>query len=68
MATDPMDEAQQAIRLWSGVACPNAAGRRALDDFPALIAELEALRGEMVFEDEPAHFETALREEKEQGA
>jgi len=68
MATDPMDEAERAIRFWSGVACPNAAGRRALGDFPALIAELAALRGEMAFEEEPALFEAALRAEKEQEA
>lgn len=68
MPKEPMDQAQEAIRLWSGVDCPNAAGRRALDDLPALIREFEALRGSIVFEDEPAVFETVLREEKEQGA
>jgi hypothetical protein len=65
MPKEPMDEVPEAIRLWSGVDCPNAAGRRALEDFPALIRELEALRGTLVFEDEPASFEAALREEKE---
>jgi hypothetical protein len=65
MPKEPMDEVPEAIRLWSGVDCPNAAGRRALEDFPALIRELEALRGTLVFEDEPSSFEAALREEKE---
>ena len=39
-----------------------------LEDFPALMAEFEALRGAMVFEDEPSSFEAALREEQEKGA
>ncbi len=68
MPDDPMDQAQAAIRHWTGVECPNAAGRRALDDFPALIAEFAALRGSLAFEEEPAAFEAVLREEKEQDA
>jgi hypothetical protein len=67
MATDPETQSQEAIRLWSGVTCPNAAAARGLGDFPALLAELEALRGTMVFEDEPSSFEAALRAEKEPG-
>ena len=34
---------QAAIRLWSGVECPNAAAARGLADFPALLAEARAL-------------------------
>ena len=68
MPNEPMDQAKEAIALWTGVDCPNAAGRRALDDFPALIREFEALRGTLVFEDEPSSFEAALRAEKEPGA
>ena len=68
MATDPLPQAMEAMRLWTGVACPNAAGRRALEDFPALIREFEALRGTLVFEDEPSSFEAALRAEREKGA
>ena len=67
MATDPMDAAKEAARLWTGVACPNEAGARAMEDFPALIREFEALRGTIVFEDEPSTFEAALRAEKEPG-
>ncbi len=44
---------------------PNAAGRHGLSDFPPLLAELEALRGTLVFEDEPSSFEAALQAEKE---
>jgi hypothetical protein len=47
--------------------CPNEAGRRGLEDFAALMAEFEALRGTLVFEDEPSSFEAALREERESG-
>ena len=68
MASEPVPPAMAAIRLWSGVECPNAAGRRSLEDFPALIQEFEALRGTLVFEDEPSSFEVALREEAEKGA
>jgi len=67
MATEPVRQAMEAIRLWSGVECPNDAGRRGLEDFAALMAEFEALRGTLVFEDEPSSFEAALREERETG-
>lgn len=55
----------EAIRRWSGVSLPNAAARHGLADHVALIAELEALRGTMVFEDEPSSFEAALRDLQE---
>ncbi|MDN3564274.1 hypothetical protein ACFQY5_31705 [Paeniroseomonas aquatica] len=55
----------EAIGRWSGVSLPNAAARHGLADHAALIAELEALRGTMVFEDEPSTFEAALRELQE---
>ncbi|RYJ01434.1 MAG: hypothetical protein EON47_10775 [Acetobacteraceae bacterium] len=55
----------EAIRRWSGVSVPNAAARHGLADHVALIAEIEALRGTMVFEDEPSSFEAALRELQE---
>jgi hypothetical protein len=65
MPNDPSPEMMAAIRLWSGVECPNAAAARGLQDFAALLAEFEALRGTLVFEDEPSSFEAALRAEKE---
>ena len=68
MASEPVPPTIEAIRLWSGVECPNAAGRRSLDDFTALIQEFEALRGTLVFEDEPSSFEAALRAEAEPSA
>jgi hypothetical protein len=54
-----------AITRWQGVAVPNAAARHGLADFATLIADLEALRGEMGFEEEPAGFEAALRDCKD---
>ena len=68
MASEPVPPVMEAIRLWTGIECPNAAGRRSLDDLPALITEFEAVRGTLVFEDEPASFESALRAEAEPGA
>lgn len=68
MASEPVPPTVAAISLWTGVECPNAAGRRSLDDLPALIAEFEALRGTLVFEDEPSSFDAALRDEAEKGA
>jgi hypothetical protein len=63
MPTDQQKPIEEAIALWSGIACPNAAGRRGLEDFRALIKDFEALRGTLVFEDEPSTFEAALRAE-----
>jgi hypothetical protein len=57
----------EAIRRWSGIDVPNAAARHGLADHAGLIAELEALRNTMVFEDEPSSFEAALRDCKEPG-
>lgn len=57
-----------AIQRWQGVAVPNAAARHALADFEALIADLEKLRGEMAFEEEPAGFEAALRDCRDAGS
>ncbi|MBR0683141.1 hypothetical protein GXW74_21805 [Roseomonas eburnea] len=65
MATDPVPLSMEAIRLWSGVECPSPAGKRGLEDFAALITEFEAVRGTLVFEDEPSTFEAALRAEQE---
>ncbi|GGG23346.1 hypothetical protein GCM10010964_09400 [Caldovatus sediminis] len=65
MASDLVAPTIEQIRRWSGVECPNEAARHGLSDFPPLLAELEALRGTLVFEDEPSSFEAALQAEKE---
>jgi len=49
-----------SIRQWQGISPPNAAARHGLKDFKGLMAALEKLRGELVFEDEPSGFEAAL--------
>ncbi|MDU7520853.1 hypothetical protein [Roseomonas gilardii] len=66
-----MDEAlvtrvAEDIRLWTGVEPPNETGRQmASMDIPKLIADFEALRGTLRFEDEPSSFEAALQSCKE---
>ena len=68
MKPDPIHPSMEAIRLWSGVVCPNEAARLGLADHIGLLKELEALRGTMAFEDEPSSFEAALRAEQEKEA
>lgn len=53
------------IARWSGVAPPNEAARMAIADFAALLAELERLRGGLIFEMEPSGFEQAMRDCRE---
>ncbi|MBK1660571.1 hypothetical protein [Paracraurococcus ruber] len=69
MPTEPelVVPTMEAIRRWSGVDLPNAAARAGLADHAALIAEIEALRGTLQFEEEPSGFEAALRACKESG-
>jgi hypothetical protein len=64
---EPDQGTMEAIARWGGIALPNEAARIALADNAALIAELEALRGGMGFEEEPSGFEAALRDCREPG-
>ncbi len=48
------------IARWFAVAPPNDPGRRMAADLVHTIAAFEALRGTLVFEDEPSSFEAAL--------
>jgi hypothetical protein len=68
MESDLIPPTMEAIRRWSGVALPNEAARHGLGDLAGLLAELEAIRAGMVFEDEPSSFEAALRDLRETGA
>ena len=61
-------ETEATIARWFGIASPNAAGSRMAADLAATIRSFEALRGTLVFEDEPASFEAALQATKELGA
>jgi len=65
MEPDLVVPTMEAIRRWAGVSVPNAAARQGLADLAALIAEVEAVRSQMVFEDEPSAFEAALAALKE---
>ena len=51
-----------AIRRWSGIEPPNAAALHGLADMAQLIAEIERVRADLAFEDEPSGFEVALRD------
>lgn len=52
---------------WSGVTPPNAAAIALAGQLAATRTGFAALRGAMVFEDEPASFEAALLATKETG-
>ncbi len=56
---------EAAIARWFGVVPPNDPGRRMAADLVHTIAAFKKLRGTMVFEDEPASFESALQATKE---
>lgn len=51
-----------AVRHWSGIEPPNAAALHGLADMAQLIAEIERVRADLVFEDEPSSFEAPLRD------
>jgi hypothetical protein len=57
-----VDDMTASIATWHGVTPPNDVARRLLADLEQLIGDVEALRGKLRFEDEPASFEAALRE------
>jgi hypothetical protein len=67
MDPDIVPPTVEAIRRWSGVEPPNAAALHGLADMAQLIADIEAVRGGLAFEDEPSGFEAALRDLKEPG-
>jgi hypothetical protein len=56
---------EAAISCWHGIDSPNAAAKRLASELAGTIAAFEALRGTLVFEDEPASFEAALQATKE---
>ena len=58
----------EAIRRWSGIEPPNAAARRGLADLATLLAEVEAVRADLAFEDEPCGFDAALQAPQEPAA
>lgn len=58
-------ETEATIARWFGIVSPNAPGSRMAADLVQTIRAFEALRGTLVFEDEPASFEAALQATKE---
>ena len=58
-------QVEATIARWHGIAPPNDPARRMAADLINTIRAFEALRGSLVFEDEPSSFEAALHEAKE---
>ena len=58
-------QVEATIARWHGIAPPNDPARRMAADLINTIRAFEALRGTLVFEDEPASFEATLHEAKE---
>ena len=57
-----VDTTVAMIAAWHGIAPPNAAALRRVADLRRIIADFEAQRGRLQFEDEPSSFEAALLE------
>ena len=58
-------EVEATIARWHGIAPPNDPARRMAADLINTIMGFEALRGTLLFEDEPSSFEAAQLESKE---
>jgi hypothetical protein len=58
-------EIEATIARWHGITAPNDPARRMAADLISTIRAFEALRGTLVFEEEPSSFEAALHEAKE---
>ena len=56
---------EATIARWFAIVPPNDPARRLAAELETTIAAFEALRGRMVFEDEPSSFEAALQATKE---
>ena len=58
-------QVEATIARWHGITAPNEPARRMAADLADTIRAFEALRGTLVFENEPSSFEAALLETKE---
>jgi hypothetical protein len=56
---------EATIARWHGIEAPNEPAKRLAVELADTIAAFEALRGTLVFEDEPSSFEAALQATKE---
>jgi hypothetical protein len=56
---------ESTIARWHGITAPNDPAKRLAAELADTIKAFEALRGTLVFEDEPSSFEAALQATKE---
>jgi hypothetical protein len=56
---------EATIARWFAITPPNDPARRLAAELEATVAAFEALRGTLVFEDEPSSFEAALQATKD---
>jgi hypothetical protein len=56
---------EATIARWHGIQPPNEPAKRLASELADTIRAFEALRGTLVFEDEPSSFEAALQATKE---
>jgi hypothetical protein len=56
---------EATIARWHGINAPNDPAKRLAEELADTIKAFEALRGTLVFEDEPSSFEAALQATKE---
>ena len=56
---------EATIARWHGIKVPNDPARRLAAELADTIRGFEALRGTLIFEDEPSSFEAALQATKE---
>ncbi len=62
---DFLSSTEAMIARWHGIAVPNEPARRLAAELEQTISAFEAQRGRLRFEDEPASFEAALLETRD---
>ena len=62
---DFLADVEATVARWHGITAPNDPARRMAADLIETIRAFQALRGTLVFEDEPSSFEAALHDAKE---
>ena len=65
MASKVLSSIEAQIEMWSGIRVPNERAREMASGLEAVLEGFQALRGHVVFEDEPSSFEAALQACKE---
>lgn len=68
MASKALSSIESQIEMWSGIRPPNERAREMAAGLESVLKGFEALRGQVVFEDEPSSFEAALQACKEREA